>query len=47
MLSSTMLGEEVTRKLSVQTDAQGFEENHEAATKGGKAAGKARLNVEK
>ena len=43
----TMLGEEVTRKLSVQADAQGFEENHEAATKGGKAAGKARLNVEK
>jgi DNA-damage-inducible protein D len=43
----TALGEEVTRTLTVEEDAQGFEENHEAAQRGGKVASKARLNVEK
>ena len=42
----TMLGEEVTRKLAVQADAQGFEENHDTAVQGGQMAGKARRNLE-
>jgi DNA-damage-inducible protein D len=42
----TMLGEDVARRVSVTTDAQGFEENHEAALKGGQAAGEARERVE-
>ena len=33
--------------FSVETDAQGFNENHEAAQKGGKGAGNARKNFEK
>jgi DNA-damage-inducible protein D len=37
----TMLGEETTRKNTVNTDAQGFIENKKAAIDGGKAAGKA------
>jgi DNA-damage-inducible protein D len=43
----TMLGEETTRKIAINAQAEGFEENHEAAIKGGQAAGKARLNVER
>jgi DNA-damage-inducible protein D len=43
----TALGEEVTRTLTVEEDAQGFEENHQTAQRGGKVASKARLNVEK
>jgi DNA-damage-inducible protein D len=43
----TMLGEESTRQIAVKTAAQGFEENHEAAQRGGRAAGKARLNIER
>jgi DNA-damage-inducible protein D len=43
----TALGEEITRSESVDMDAQGFNENHEAAQKGGSLAGKARLLVEK
>lgn len=43
----TMLGEEVTRQTAQDEDAQGFEENKEAAQKGGKAAGDARKAVEK
>ncbi|WP_063833230.1 BRO family protein [Aureispira sp. CCB-QB1] len=43
----TMLGEEVTRQTAQDDDAQGFEENKEAAQKGGKAAGDARKVVEK
>lgn len=43
----TALGEESTRLFSVETDAQGFNENHEAAQKGGKGAGNARKNFEK
>ncbi len=35
----TMLGEESTRSMAVKTDAQGFEENREAALRGGTAAG--------
>jgi DNA-damage-inducible protein D len=42
----TMLGEDVTRSVAVKSDAQGFSENHEAAQKGGKAAGEARERVE-
>jgi DNA-damage-inducible protein D len=42
----TMLGEEVTRDLAVQDDAQGFNENFDAAHKGGTAAGDARKRVE-
>ena len=43
----TMLGEEMTRSIAVDTDAKGFPENHEAAVKGGTIAGNARKNVEK
>jgi hypothetical protein len=42
----TALGEEMTRSLTVETDAKGFEENAYAAEKGGRAAGKARLAAE-
>lgn len=42
----TALSEEVTRTIAVTNDAQGFNENHEAAVKGGIAGGKARRNVE-
>lgn len=37
----TMLGEESTKREAVDGDAQGFDENREAARKGGRAAGKA------
>ena len=37
----TMLGEEQTKQETVKDDAQGFEENKDAARKGGRAAGKA------
>ncbi len=43
----TSLSEEATRIITVETDAQGFNENHEAAIKGGKAGGRARRNLEK
>jgi DNA-damage-inducible protein D len=42
----TALGEEVTRRLTVENDAQGFNENHDAATEGGKMTGRARENLE-
>ena len=42
----TMLGEEVTRDLAVQDDAQGFNDNFDAAQRGGTAAGDARKRVE-
>ncbi|MBL7814225.1 MAG: Bro-N domain-containing protein [Saprospiraceae bacterium] len=42
----TAFGEEVTRRMAIKDDAQGFAENHEAAIKGGIIAGQARLNVE-
>ena len=41
------LGEETTRILSIKRDAQGFEENHDAASAGGTMAGNARVNYEK
>jgi DNA-damage-inducible protein D len=43
----TALGEELTRDEAVRKDAQGFEENHEAAHKGGTMAGDARKMIEK
>ncbi len=43
----TMLGEEMTRSIAIDDDAKGFNENHEAAIKGGTIAGTARRNVEK
>ena len=42
----TSLGEEVTRTIAIKEDAKGFNENHQAAIKGGKAGGKARKSVE-
>jgi DNA-damage-inducible protein D len=42
----TTLGEEVTRSIAVDSDAQGFNENHDAALKGGQAAGESRERVE-
>jgi DNA-damage-inducible protein D len=42
----TSLGEELTRNEAIQDDAQGFEENRDAAVKGGNVAGKARKLVE-
>ncbi len=42
----TALSEKVTRTITITDDAQGFNENHEAAIKGGIAGGKARRNVE-
>lgn len=40
------LGEEVTRRLAVQEDAQGFNENRELAEKGGSVAGDALKRTE-
>jgi DNA-damage-inducible protein D len=42
----TSFGEEVTRQIAINDEAKGFNENHDAATKGGALAGQARLNVE-
>ena len=42
----TMLGETSTREIAVQKDAQGFYENHLAATSGGQIAGSARKQIE-
>jgi DNA-damage-inducible protein D len=42
----TAFSEEATRLLAIDDDAQGFNENHEAATKGGKMAGEARERLE-
>lgn len=43
----TMLGEESTRRFAKIDDAQGFNENHDAALKGGTGAGKALASYEK
>lgn len=43
----TMLGEESTRIIAVKDDAQGFEENHDAARRGGSVAKNARMRLEK
>ncbi len=42
----TALGEEITRSEVVKMDAQGFNENHDIATKSGELAGEARQLVE-
>jgi hypothetical protein len=42
----TMLGEASTTEIAIQQDAQGFEENKEAAQSGGKIAGNARKELE-
>jgi DNA-damage-inducible protein D len=42
----TMLGEVITKNLAEKDNAQGFEENHEAAQRGGSYAGTARKNLE-
>ncbi len=43
----TQLGEEMTRKLAVEHDAVGFNENTKVAKQGGRAAGDARRAAEK
>lgn len=43
----TALGEESTRMIAVEKNAQGFDDNHDAAVKGGKIGNKALKNVEK
>lgn len=43
----TSLGEEVTKTIAQNNDAQGFHENHEAAVKGGQAGRNALKGVEK
>lgn len=42
----SMLGEASTTEIAVQKDAQGFEENQDAARAGGKIAGNARKELE-
>lgn len=42
----TALGEEMTRSVTVENNAQGFHENAQAAEIGGRAAGKARVAAE-
>jgi prophage antirepressor-like protein len=42
----TALSEEATKMIAVREDAQGFLENHHAATEGGRMAGDARKNFE-
>lgn len=42
----TAFSEEATRLLAIDEDAQGFNENHNAATKGGQMAGEARERLE-
>jgi DNA-damage-inducible protein D len=42
----TALSEEITRKLSIKEDAQGFAENHETAQEGGQITGRFRQETE-
>jgi len=42
----TILGELTTTEVARKDDAQGFDENQQAAQKGGKVAGDARQNFE-
>jgi DNA-damage-inducible protein D len=42
----TMLGEETTRRIAVNNDAQGFGENYDAAARGGYSTGEARKRYE-
>ena len=43
----TAFGEEVTRRITIREDAQGFNENLDAAQQDGEVAGEARINAEK
>ena len=43
----TALSEEVTRQIAIRDDTKGFNENHEAAIRGGTFAGNSRRNLEK
>lgn len=43
----SMLGEETARQLSIQSDAQGFQPNRDAAREGGRLAGESRKRLEK
>ena len=43
----TMLGEKSTTNIAIASDAQGFQENKQAATDGGKVAGDARVALER
>ncbi len=43
----TMLGEKVTTEITKKEDAQGFIQNKDAAQRGGKVAGNARIETEK
>jgi DNA-damage-inducible protein D len=43
----TALSEEATRQVAIRDDAQGFNENYDAATEGGRMTGFARHNFEK
>ena len=43
----TMLGEKVTTEITKKEDAQGFTQNKDAAQRGGKVAGNARIETEK
>ena len=43
----SMLGERVTTEITRKEDASGFEENKDAAQRGGKVAGNARVETEK
>ena len=43
----TMLGEKSTTNIAIASDAQGFNENKQAATDGGKVAGDARIALER
>ncbi len=42
----TALSEEATKMIAVREDAQGFSENHYAASEGGRMAGNARQKFE-
>ena len=43
----SMLGEAATTEITRTQDAQGFDENRDAAHKGGRIAGDARVELEK
>ena len=47
MLIFTMLGEASTTEIARNKDAQGYNENLDAAVEGGAVAGSARLDLEK
>lgn len=42
----TAFGEEITKQFTIQQDAQGFNDNFDAAKQGGEVAGDARINAE-